>query len=370
MFAAVSCNLDRDILLSTLPLFQSSEIEGIEWSFDALYNHKNIPPWFVELLDAYGEEGRLIGHGVFFSIFSARLSDEQIKWLEDLRKKSDRFNFAHITEHFGFMTGENFHSGAPISMPYTKRTLAIGQDRLMRVANACQKPVGLENLALAYSTEDIKIQGEFIFQLLKPVNGFMILDLHNLYCQCHNFNIEFEELMGFYNLELVREIHISGGSWADSLIPSKKIRRDTHDDRVPIEVYKMLEHTIPLCQNLKFVVLEQIGNSLHQEESQQIFRDDFLKMKEVMNIIGKTNTNTQVSSFLNTQLDNGLKSPLEDSALYSDQIALSKILESSFDLPDAKRQLKNSSLANSSWRIEKWEDHMLDTALRIAQKWK
>jgi len=51
--SAIACNLDRNILLSALPLFQAEEVEAIEWSFDALFKVKHIPDWFVELLKEF-----------------------------------------------------------------------------------------------------------------------------------------------------------------------------------------------------------------------------------------------------------------------------------------------------------------------------
>lgn len=53
-------------------------------------------------------------------------------------------------------------------------------------------------------------------KLVMPFCHFIILDLHNLYCQIHNFNIPFEEILTGYPLNKVREIHISGGSWEDA----------------------------------------------------------------------------------------------------------------------------------------------------------
>src|SRR6185295_16105907 len=92
---------------------------------------------------------------------------------------------------------------------------------------------------------------------------FIILDLHNIYCQIHNFNIEFDNIIDLFPLHRVREIHISGGSWEDShIIPGKKIRRDTHDDSVPEEVFGLLELSIHRCPNLKYVVLEQLSSGL------------------------------------------------------------------------------------------------------------
>ena len=252
ILSTISCNLDANILQATLPLLQAEKVQAIEWSFDTLFNHRKIPQWFVELVKAFSDKNRLIGHGVFFSLFSGKWSAEQQRWLEHLKKLSNEFHFDHVTEHFGFMTGADFHKGAPISVPFTDTTLAIGRDRLQRISDACACPVGLENLAFSYSLEEVKKHGDFLNQLIEPVNGFIILDLHNLYCQMHNFEVGFKEIISLYPLDRVREIHISGGSWESSAInPEKKIRRDTHDESVPDEVFQLLNWTIEKCPKLK-----------------------------------------------------------------------------------------------------------------------
>ncbi|MDF2190157.1 DUF692 family multinuclear iron-containing protein [Paraflavitalea sp. CAU 1676] len=85
-------------------------------------------------------------------------------------------------------------------------------------------------------------------QLLEPVNGFIILDLHNLWCQIHNFEIPYEEIVALYPLHCVRDIQISGGSWEQSdVTPDRIIWRDTHDDAVPQEVFRLLALTMGRC---------------------------------------------------------------------------------------------------------------------------
>ncbi|HPI08469.1 MAG TPA: DUF692 family protein, partial [Saprospiraceae bacterium] len=272
VYAAIACNLDADILLAALPLLEDEKVQAVEWSFDTLYKVRDIPPWFDALLHEFGNAGRLVGHGVFFSLFSGKWLPEQQEWLDHLKRLSGVFRFDHITEHFGFMTGSDFHAGAPISLPFTQATLAIGHDRLRRIQAACECPVGLENLAFSYSLDEVKKHGDFLNQLIEPVNGFIILDLHNLYCQAHNFALDAEVLLQLYPLDRVREIHISGGSWEDSpLLPGRQVRRDTHDDSVPDEVFQLLEYAIGICPNLKFVVLEQLGTGLKTDASRRQF---------------------------------------------------------------------------------------------------
>lgn len=367
---AVACNVDYAILQATLPLFESERVAAIEWSFDALFQRKHIPDWFYQLLQAYAKEGRLLGHGVFFSVFSGKWRPEQTEWLQQLRRLSQTFQFDHITEHFGFLTGADFHAGAPISVPYNDRTLRVGQDRLQRIQDACRCAVGLENLAFSYTLEEVKRHGDFLENLVAPVNGFIILDLHNLYCQSHNFSVPPEVLMACYPLERVREIHISGGSWESvTAAPGRRIRRDTHDERVPGAVYELLQMAIPRCPHLKWVVLEQLGTALRTPEAQWGFQQDFFRMANLIEGFS-TETPRTISDFLPAQWPLPSPEPVEDALLYAQQCALSDILETAADTAAAMSALEQSILARSDWQVERWDSGMLETALRIAQKWK
>jgi len=370
ILSSVACNLDADILSASFPLLEESRVEAIEWSFDALFQVEQIPHWFLELLTVYSKEKRLIGHGIFFSLFSGRWLQSQSDWLRQLKQIGTDLPFDHITEHFGFMTGKDFHSGAPLNIPYSQRTLDIGRDRLKRIYEACRCPVGLENLAFSYSPDEVRRHGEFLERLIEPVNGFIILDLHNLYCQIRNFSIGFDELIALYPLDRVREIHISGGSWDDSLVdPGRRIRRDTHDDAVPQEVYDLLKITLGKCPNLKYVVLEQLGTGLRTEESKKTFYADFGKMESIVRGKDKSYSLERGNSFL-PLFPVSPGDIIEDEILYDQQLQLSTILETSVSYEDALYLLGTSSLSHSDWEIENWEPPMIETAMKIAQKWK
>ncbi|NOT36767.1 MAG: DUF692 family protein [Saprospiraceae bacterium] len=369
IYCGTALNLDHKLLSANLPLLANSKLEAIEWSFDALYKLEQVPDWFDQLVKLYSNQKRLIGHGVFFSIFSGKFSSEQKKWLEDLKILSNKYRFDHITEHFGFMTGEDFHKGAPLSIPMNLTALRIGQDRLKRIQDVSNCPIGIENLAFAFNVEDVKRQGEFLNDLLSPINGFMILDLHNLYCQAHNFKIDIDNLLQYYPLELVREIHISGGSWEDDIVHyNEKIRRDTHDDSVPSEVYICLESCLLKLDNLKYVILEQLSNALESESQQKKYQSDFYKILAIVknNKVDEIRRNDFHPSFL----DISTQEAFEDLHLYQQQAELSHILVDSKNLEEAKQKLSHSSLRNSDWNVELWQDNMLYTAMSIAQKWK
>ncbi|WP_341841183.1 DUF692 family multinuclear iron-containing protein [Chitinophaga caseinilytica] len=368
LLSTVACNLDPQLLGACLPLFESGEADAIEWSFDALYRLNELPEWFHGLIGAFSEGDRLIGHGIFFSLFSGKWHPEQQAWLKELASICDRYRFDHITEHFGFMTGQDFHHGAPLNIPYTAATLRIGQDRLQRIAEACGRPVGLENLAFSYSADEVRRHGDFLDKLLAPVNGFLILDLHNVYCQVENFDIDFDTLAAMYPLHRVREIHISGGSWEPSADGSHNIRRDTHDDAVPEKVFQYLERIIPQCPHLRYVVMEQLGAGLQTEACKSAFRADFRRMADIAGTWNNPAADESIHPF--TPPASRLQSvPAEDLALHRQQTELSSILENAASLEDALRSLKASSLAQTDWQVEQWSPYMVETAMRIARKW-
>ncbi len=370
IYSSVACNLDAHILSASLPLFAEGKIEAVEWSFDALYQYPEIPEWFGNLIGTFSENNRLTGHGIYFSLFSGKWTEAQAGWLKKLRSLSSQYNFDHVSEHFGFMTGKDFHHGAPLGVPYTDSTLRIGIDRLKRIQEACSCPAGLENLAFSYSPDEVKKHGEFLEKLVSPVNGFIILDLHNLYCQLCNFGFDYHDMIGLYPLERVREIHISGGSWQDSHTEAGRvIRRDTHDNSVPEEVFGLLKATIPRCPQLKFVVLEQMGTSLDTGKSRREFQNDFLRMDAIVKNSLTSRTACLLNHFMPEVKAALTAPPAEDPVLYEQQCMLSLVLEKAEDYGEALRLLSGSPLANSPWDIENWDPSMLETAVRIAQKW-
>jgi len=370
VLSSVSCNLDSNLLFSVLPLLESERVEAIEWSFDALYSFEALPDWFADLIGEFSKAGRLIGHGVFFSLFSGKWLPEQTKWLRDLHDLSQNYHFDHISEHFGFMTGADFHQGAPMSIPFNRSTLAIGQDRLKRISDACGRPTGLENLAFAYSIDGVRRHGEFLNELLEPINGFLILDLHNLYCQLHNFEQDTDTLISSYPLERVREIHISGGSWEHSTArPERTVRRDTHDSVVPETVFELLDIAMPRCPNLKYVVLEQLGPALNGKTERLDFQADFLRMEQCVQHYNRQQRSREINNFLPLKFSLDAL-PLEDEALYLQQMQLTNILENATDLQNAQALLIASGLADNDWQARYWAPEMLDTAINIARKWK
>jgi uncharacterized protein (UPF0276 family) len=272
--------LEDDLRLAQAPLFAEGIVEAIEWTIDCELGRAT-PPWVEPLLDHYAAAGALYGHGVHFSPLSAIFEPRQAVWLEQAKVALGKRRFQHVSEHFGFMTTPGMTRGVPLPVPYTKGALAVGRDRLARLREVTNgAPIGLENLALAMSRDDAMVHGEFLDALLEPHDGFLLLDLHNLYCQAHNFEVAFETLLDTIPLERVREIHVSGGSWHEVSTPAgpRPFRRDTHDDDVPDEVFTLLELALPRCPGVEVVFLERLGGTLEDATDGQAYREDYRRL--------------------------------------------------------------------------------------------
>lgn len=273
----------EDFRMATEQLFAQDKVDALEFNFDQPLNGIVLAPWCQELLDKFSSASALIGHGVNLSLLSAQFTKRQQDWLTYTREEFKTRRYVHASEHFGFSEAGPIAQAAPLAVPMDAQSLSVGKEMLKRYAEATQCPVGLENLAFAFSLDDIKKQGDFIDQLISSVDGFLLLDLHNIYCQVTNFDLDALELLHSYPLSKVRELHLSGGSWSPSLSGKRiAVRRDTHDEAVPQEVFNLTALALKLCPNTQFVILERLGNTMLEPELQAEHRDDFDTIREIL----------------------------------------------------------------------------------------
>ena len=269
-----------DFRAATVPLFADSLVDVVEGGPDVRYACGQ-PPWFTSLLDVYSEAGRLYAHGVHYSTLTAEDLPHHEQWLQVARDAARERSPCHFSEHFGFMVAGAFDRGAPMPMPMTEEVGAIGLRRLRALRDAVGVPVGLENLAFAFSRRDALNQGEFLDALLDPVDGFVLLDLHNLWCQAVNFDIAPSALLDSYPLERVTELHLSGGSWTD-LPQGGRFRRDTHDDALPEALFPILEEALSRCPRVALVIVERMGGTLPDHDAQRRLSADYRRVREVV----------------------------------------------------------------------------------------
>ncbi len=280
IFAGLAWFSDPNAHAAQYNLVKTGHCKTLQWTIDSL-DFRSIPQFDYDVLIGISDSSGLSGHGVHYSVFSVSGEPIRQKWLSYLKNDPLLAHYKRISVHFGFSTGGMIKDGAPLPVPLTSESLAIAHKNLDALASIAPCPIGIENLALAFSHDDVVRQGEFIDRLLTPFNGFLLLDLHNIYCQSCNFNIPIVDLVKTYPLGRVHEIHVSGGSWSKSA-DGKTIRRDTHDHSVPEDVFDALHQVITLCPNLNFVFLEQLPSALREESERQQYQKDYERLERII----------------------------------------------------------------------------------------
>lgn len=287
----LSLSPGEDFRLATLPLFERGIVDAVEWNVDMGWSAAGVAPWISALCEAYGEAGRLSGHGVEFSVLSATLAPRQHAWLARLREEVRVRRYARISEHFGFLTAGSFVNNTVMPLPRSEAALRVGRDRLARLSDAAGMAVGLENLALAFGPRDVAEQPDFLEDLLAPGDGSLLLDLHNLHCQAVNFDVAPDALLARYPLARVRELHVAGGELDHprSDPRGRPFRRDSHVGDVPDEVHALLREALRRCPNLETVILERSDHTLHGDAEVARFVADFERLRA---IVGEERGNT------------------------------------------------------------------------------
>jgi uncharacterized protein len=271
----ISLFAGEDQRLAALPLFQAGAVDAIEWTLD----HGGAPDWVTALLDAYAAEDRLYGHGVHFSPCSVQAGDPS--WLANATRETTARRHRHVTEHWGFSRAGTLVRGAP--MPPPASTAAVDQTvgSLRALAAAVGVPIGLENLALALGPSEVDAQPAMLARTLAAVDGVLLLDLHNLWCQATNYQRDARELATRYPLARVRQLHVAGGSWSASAIGAP-FRRDTHDALVPDEVMELVAWIIPRCPALEVVILERLPDTFPDEPARAAWRAQWLELAAIV----------------------------------------------------------------------------------------
>lgn len=274
--------VEQDFLAAAYPLFEAGEVDVLEFSMDMGWTPESRPAWAQELLEFFSEQNRLLGHGVLYSPCSAKPGKLHKEWLSRLQAVVKTLQFQHVSEHFGVATGGGYLDTAPMPVPLTDAAVQSTTANMQRLKDVAGVRVGLENLALAFGRRDVLEQGKFLQKVLSTIDGFILLDLHNLFCQMYNFQLSADEILDLYPLELVREIHVAGGSFSRSQFTSKTIRRDTHDGVVPEEVFEFLPLALRRCPNVEYVIFERLGNTMPDDDDKEQMRLDYRRAKDIV----------------------------------------------------------------------------------------
>lgn len=357
---------DDRFAAAALPLFESGIVDVVEWGPDLGWRRESLPSWLDPLLDDFAEAGALLGHGVSFSVLSAVFTPRHQAWLDNLSGETANRPYRQFSEHVGFMGAGRFSFAAPLPCPVDDELIRVGQDRVARLSHAAGMPIGLENLATSLGVGDGIDQPELIEALLAPTDGFMVLDLHNLWTQATNLLLDPVEQLHRYPLHRVREIHVSGGSWSTTANSSRSLRRDTHDDVVPEAVASLLPLALAACPSAA-VIYERLPRGLERAEARMEYQADVQHIAAMVHSFPRAEDAPLASPVPQPPLD-----PVESPRLAAYQATLLDVLDQTNELADYARKAAlwaaQSDAAHSEY-VEALDPALLAVAAELVATW-
>jgi len=217
-------------------------------------------------------------HGVGLSIGSALPLDEE--HLAKLREVLQRYEVTRFSEHLGFSRvadarGADRHIGVGLPLPCDEDLLVWMIARVRRVIDVLGTSIIFENgVRHAPFVDEDMDEPVFLNRLAAATGCGMLLDLHNLYVDCRNNGWRADDYLEQLDLDIVREIHMAGGSMIGNAYT------DSHAGPCPHEVWQLLERLAPCCRNLEGITFE-FHDSYYPAFGAEVLRRELARLAEV-----------------------------------------------------------------------------------------
>ena len=191
----------------------------------------------LHYLDRVRELYPLVMHGVSLSIGSADGID--LSYLKEVKELIDRVQPKWVSDHLCWTGVDHLNMHDLLPLPYTLQTAKYVADNIKKVQDYLGRQILIENVSsyLTYQQSEMT-EWEFISEIVKQADCFILLDVNNIYVSA--FNHEFEPLDYVKGVpgERVHQIHLAGHSNnGDHII-------DTHDAPVIQPVWDLYAETL------------------------------------------------------------------------------------------------------------------------------
>ena len=198
----------------------------------------------------------LILHGVGLSIGSHdNFSEEYLGLLDNLFAD---FRPLWHSEHLAYCDVDGEPLGTMVELPCNDEVLELLCPRIQRIQDRYGVPFLLENVARAFPRDgdDTYACADFLNRIVRRTGCGLLLDVHNLRCDVHNFGVDAAAFMDQLDVSAVREIHISGGT------DYKGFRLDIHSRLVDAMTFDLARAALARCCNTDALVFEVLGESI------------------------------------------------------------------------------------------------------------
>lgn len=241
--------------------------------------HLVIPEATLQYLAEIAENATIIVHGVGLSIGSFH------GWNENYFRLLDQIlaavPVAWHSEHLGFTNVDGQFVGTMLALPRTQESLDLLAERIQQIMKRYPLPFLLENTVNVLPDPPAEMsEAAFLNQLARNGGCELLLDIYNLECNAHNQNYAISDFLDEINLDLVREIHVAGGTEHQGLmldIHSRPTRDQTRKilpavlERVPNAqaiIYEIMPQAVPTLGHQAWAdELHWLRSMIHHHES-------------------------------------------------------------------------------------------------------
>lgn len=260
----ISLQADEHFLVLNRELIEN-DAEVYEINPETLWDAGCEPsPMYAVFRDIVERSNRLaIGHGILYSLGAATNPTRRDAWIDALRRDQRVFGFEWFSEHLGFADHGDRHLALPLGLPPCEESVATVA-RNFEPLREIFPTVAFENNVSYFALGDPMAELGLFRDVVDRADCGMVLDLHNAYTTCLNFDLDLDAWLAGVPWEAVLELHLSGGSESDpDWLPGEtNFRLDTHDRAVPDAVWDAFSAILPRCPNLQAVIVEWLPDGM------------------------------------------------------------------------------------------------------------
>ena len=167
------------------------------------------------------------------------------------------------SEHLAFVRAGGIEIGHLAAPPRTEANIAATVANIERAARIVGVVPLVENIATLIAPPASTLEeAEWTSAIIGNSGAGLLLDLHNLYANAVNFNIDPVDLLMRMPLAQVRAVHLSGGEWIaepGNATPPRMRLLDDHIHDVPPIVFMLLEVLAREVSQPLDVIIERDG---------------------------------------------------------------------------------------------------------------
>lgn len=198
-------------------------------------------------------------HGVTLGLASAVAVDK--RRLERTARLIEEVQPEFWSEHLAFVRGGGVEIGHLAAPPRTAATIEGAAHNLATARSIVGEMPLVENIATLINPPGSKLsEATWTENILDAANGYLLLDLHNLYANAVNFSFDPHTFIDSIPAERIGAIHLAGGRWITAKSSNQRRLLDDHLHDVPEPVYDLLRYVGEKTSQPLTVILERDGD--------------------------------------------------------------------------------------------------------------